>query len=100
VLYACVPALDLDGAQRIVSEREKKHFNATAEVGQLIPAIASQLNQDHSIATRFFEVRGRLRLAQTIVQERSLVQREGLAVKTLWRERATLPKFDPAASLK
>jgi general secretion pathway protein K len=100
VLYACLPALDIEGARRIVTKREQQHFNATSEVAQLVPAIASQITQDHSTASRFFEIRGRLRLADTVVQERSLVQRDGLAVKTLWRERATLPKFEPAGSLQ
>ena len=34
-----------------------------------------------------FEVRGRLRLDQTTVEERSVLQRDGLDVKVLWRER-------------
>lgn len=100
VLYASLPALDLEGARRIVSQREQQHFNATSEVAQLVPAIAAQISQDHSTASRFFEIRGRLRLADTVVQERSLVERNGLAVKTLWRERATLPKFDTTGSLQ
>ncbi|MET0311473.1 MAG: type II secretion system minor pseudopilin GspK, partial [Burkholderiaceae bacterium] len=35
----------------------------------------------------YFEVRGRLRLGNVVVEERSLLQRDGLDVKTLWRER-------------
>jgi general secretion pathway protein K len=100
VLYASVPGLDLDGARRMETQRAQRHFATIADAGQVVPAIASQLNQSHSIATRYFEVRGRLRLADTIVQERSLVQRDGLVVKTLWRERATLPKFEAKASLQ
>jgi general secretion pathway protein K len=38
------------------------------------------------VNSRFFEVRGRLRLDQTIVEESSVVQRDGMVVKTLWRE--------------
>jgi general secretion pathway protein K len=100
VLYASVPGLDLDGARRMETQRAQRHFATIADAGQVVPAIASQLNQNHSIATRYFEVRGRLRLADTVVQERSLVQRDGLVVKTLWRERATLPKFEAKASLQ
>jgi general secretion pathway protein K len=100
VLSASLPALDLAGAKRMESQRAQKHFATIAEVGQAFPAVAAQLNQDHSVSTRFFEVRGRLRLADTMVQERSLVERNGLVVKTLWRERATLPKFGPAGSLQ
>jgi general secretion pathway protein K len=101
VLFASVPGLDLQGARRMETQRAQKHFSTTPEAEQLVPSIAGQLSQgSHSTATRFFEVRGRLRLADTIVQERSLVQREGLTVKTLWRERATLPKFEAQGSLQ
>lgn len=101
VLYASVPSLELDGARQIETKRAQQHFRNLGEPGLLVPAAASELNTgQHSIASRYFEVRGRLRLAQTIVQERSLVERNGLDVKTLWRERATLPKFEAPASLQ
>ena len=51
---------------------------------------------DFAIASRYFEVRGRLRLEQTIVEERSLVQRDGNTVKTLWRERGAIAGLDEA----
>ena len=44
----------------------------------------------HSVASRFFEVRGQLRLEDLTVYERSLVQRDGLSVRTLWRVRGVL----------
>lgn len=101
VLYASVPSLELDGARQIETKRAQQHFRNVAEAGLLVPTIAAEFNTgQHSIATRYFEVRGRLRLAQTIVQERSLVERNSLEVKTLWRERATLPKFEAQASLQ
>lgn len=100
VLYASVPSLDLSGARLLESRRAQNHFRSIAEAEQLVPAIAGQMGTDHSISTRFFEIRGRVRLGETVVQERSLVQRDGLTVKTLWRERATLPKFEAQASLQ
>ncbi len=101
VLYASVPSLELDGARQIETKRAQQHFRNLNETGLIVPAIANEFNTgQHSIATRYFEVRGRLRLAQTIVQERSLVQRDGVEVKTLWRERATLPKFEAQGSLQ
>jgi general secretion pathway protein K len=101
VLYASTPSLELDGARLMESKRAQQHFRNLGEAGQVVPAVAAEFNTgQHSIATRYFEVRGRLRLAQTIVQERSLVERNGLDVKTLWRERATLPKFEAQGSLQ
>ena len=40
-----------------------------------------------AFSSSFFEIRGRLRLGETMVSERSLVQRTGMNVVTLWRER-------------
>jgi general secretion pathway protein K len=100
VLYAVFPTLELDGARRIVAQRERQHFRTPSEAAQVVPTLTTELNASHSIASRFFEVRGRLRLQETMVQERSLVQRTGLEVKAVWRERAILGKFDPQASLQ
>jgi general secretion pathway protein K len=96
VLYASVPALELAGARKIVQERQNQHFKSLADVGKLVPAIAGQFTDgQHSVASRFFEVTGRLRLADgqqsTVVMERSVVQRDGLDVKVLSRERGSFP---------
>lgn len=90
VLYACIPALDMAGAQRLVSARQSSHFRTLADATALIGQGARTLNESqHSVSTRFFQIQGRLRLDQSVVEERSVVQRDGLNVKTLWRERGT-----------
>lgn len=96
VLYASVPELDLDGARKIVNERSRQHFKTLSDVGNLLPAIAGQFNEgQHAVASRYFEITGRLRMADgpqsTVVIERSAVQRDGLDVKVLWRERGSFP---------
>ncbi len=100
VLYASFPTLELDGARRLVAQRERQHFRSPSEAAQVVPSLATELNTGHGIVSKFFEVRGRLRLQDTMVQERSLVQRNGLDVRTVWRERTTLGKFDAQASLQ
>jgi general secretion pathway protein K len=101
VLYASLADLELDGARRLVTQRLSQHYRNIGDASGLFPAIANQFNSgEHSISSRYFEVRGRLRLENTLVQERSLVFRDGLDVKTLWRERATLPPFEAQASLQ
>ena len=40
-----------------------------------------------SVSTRFFEVRGRLRIDEQVVEERSLVQRDNQLVQALRRQR-------------
>ena len=102
LLYAAVPGLQLDAARRMVSQRARQHFRSLSEAGQASGEFSSQITEgQHAIATRFFEVRGRLRLNDLIVQERSLVQRDGLDVRTLWRTRSALaPQLgtDPAGA--
>ena len=41
------------------------------------------------ISSNFFEVRGRLRLGDVVLEQRSLVQRRGLEVEVLQRERVS-----------
>jgi general secretion pathway protein K len=102
VLYASIPSLDLDGAQRLVSERARQHFKTLNDVVQIVPSAAGQLlDGQHSVASRFFEVTGKLRMVDgadsVVVIERSTVQRDGQTVKTLWRERGSFP-FKPSAT--
>jgi general secretion pathway protein K len=87
-LAASVPGLDLAQAQRLVSERERSPFDSLDGVRRLMPTVAGGLTDErHGTRSRFFEVRGRLRLDHTVVEERSLVVRNNLNVQVLWRER-------------
>ena len=90
VLHACIPMLDMAQAERLVSVRQSAHFRTLGDAGKVVPEAAGDLNENqHSVSSRFFEVQGRLRLDHVIVEERSVVQREGLVVKVLWRDRGT-----------
>ena len=89
-ISASIP-IGLVDARRMVAERERKPYRTLAEAGRSIAAAPGALNSNRlSVATRFFEVRGRLRMEQAVVEERSLVQRNGMDVTVLWRERAAL----------
>jgi general secretion pathway protein K len=91
VLFATIPGLDMAQAERLVTTRQFAHFNSLADVGKVVPDAAGDLNENlHSVNSRFFEIHGRLRLEQTVVDERSVVQRDGIAVKTLWRDRGAV----------
>ena len=89
VLLAALPGLDLGTAQRIVQTRQRSPFRSTAEVLSLVPktvadaVLPTQLN----VSTAFFEVRGRLRLADRVLEESSLVERQGTTVLVLSRQR-------------
>jgi general secretion pathway protein K len=88
VLHACIPTLDMAQAQRLAASRQNEHFRTLLDAGKVAPEIAGELTDTlHSVNSRFFEVQGRLRMEQAVVDERSVVQREGLNVRTLWRDR-------------
>ncbi len=89
VLYASVPGLRLSDAQRLVQQRERQHW-ASVETFQKALGRSVNLEGTHSVSTRYFEVLGRLRMPQTTLQERSLVQRDQQDVKVLWRESGSL----------
>jgi general secretion pathway protein K len=88
VIFASVPGLEMAQAQRLVNVRATAHFRTVADALKVTgvtidPASIGQL----SVASNFFEIQGRLRLGATTVQERSVVERQDLDVKVLWRER-------------
>ena len=88
VIYASIAQLDMAGARRLVTVRSLVHFQTLADAAKLLGDLSPQIGEgQHGVASRFFEVRGRLRLGPSTVLERSLVQRDGLDVRTLWRER-------------
>jgi len=89
VLYASVPSLSLADAQRLVQQRERQHWASVDDFQKSLGRTAS-LENTHSVNTRYFEVLGRLRMPQTVLQERSLVQRDGQDLKVLWRESGSL----------
>ena len=86
VLYASIPALDMAQAQRLVSARQNSHFALLADASKILGPTIQLESSEQSVNTRFFEVQGRFRLDQAVTQEQSMVQREGLAVKVLWRD--------------
>ena len=67
-------------------------FASIAEAATAVPALKDKLKDaQHSVSTRFFEVTGRIRLEQTVVEEQSLIDRTDTNnVKTLWRERSVV----------
>lgn len=96
VIYACVPAYDQANAQALVRARSSTHLATLAEALKAGRNEAAQFNDsEHGVSSKFFEVRGNLRVGATVVQEQSVVQRDGLNVKTLWRQRGVAPAAPP-----
>jgi general secretion pathway protein K len=87
VLYACIPTLDMAKAQLLVNTRLTSHFRTLDDAARLLGGPSSPLTDaQHSIGSRFFEVHGRLRQDQVIVEQYSVLQRDGMDVKTLWKD--------------
>lgn len=91
VLYASIGTLDRAGAQRLVTARALSHFRDMTDVTKAIGASPTALEGgQYSVNSRFFQISGRLRIGARVVEELSVVQRDGLQVRVLWRERGSL----------
>jgi general secretion pathway protein K len=89
VLVAAIPNLDLATAERIVQSRQRSPMKSVADVQALAPALPSTSFERLAVGSNFFEVRGRLRLGDVVLEQRSLVQRRGLDVVVLQRDRVS-----------
>ena len=87
-MAARIEGVDLSDARNLVQARNRTPFRTLAEVGRLLPSAERLDPSQVGVASRFFEVQGHLRLRDADVFERSLVQRNGLSVTTVWRERS------------
>ena len=89
VLYASVAGLSLSDANRLADQRAQ---NPWSGLDAFQKAAGKPVNVDgtHSVNSRFFEVVGRLRMPATSLVERSVVQRDQVDVKVLWRESGSL----------
>jgi general secretion pathway protein K len=92
VLFAIVPGLQLADAKLMVTTRNTAHFTSIADAENKMQVLKTKLQAaQHSVSTEFFEVTGRIRLEETVVEVRSLVDRRDLNnVKTVWLERAVV----------
>ncbi len=92
VLHASMTGMEMADAQKLVMARQRGHFRALTDAARISAGRTGQFNESlHTVSSRFFEVRGSFRLGQTVLQENSLVQRDGLTVRTLWRHRVVVP---------
>lgn len=89
VLMAAIDGLDRASAQRLVQQRQtlKKGFEqlsaAQSLLGQKVKLEAQHVGTNSS----YFLVTGQLRYEDSVQREVSLVQRRGLNVRVLWRQR-------------
>ena len=84
--------------------RKSAHFTSGDHLRQRFPRVGAAVLQTDSFDTvsRYFEVRGRLRLDDTLIEEVSLIERTpggsgGIELKPLWRERRAASARPPTA---
>ncbi len=93
--------ISLGEAQRMVAERERQHFGAEQDALKLTGNPGGRFAGGTIAAgSKYFEVRGRLRLNDLTMEQRSIVVRESNEVRTLQRENGVIhagPATRPAA---
>jgi general secretion pathway protein K len=89
VIAAAIEGIDLGTAQRIVETRQRTPFKSAPELTQLLPSGSTFDDRLQSFQTRYFVVRGRLRLDERVLEEESIVFRNGQNVTPIHRERVS-----------
>jgi general secretion pathway protein K len=98
VLLASLSGVDVAGAQKMVQQRASRHFSTLEDARLRLDNPRAGIDPTlHSVNSRYFEVRGRLRWGATVLEERSLVERNGVDVRVLWSDRGQLaaPQREP-----
>lgn len=90
VIYAAARGISLADAKRLVTVREGQPFRTQKDLLAVLPEATADNLKNLGFTTSFFEVRGRVRQDDVVVEERSVVQRTNGNVVTLLRERGVL----------
>lgn len=88
VLAAVIDGLDVGRAARLLQVRQRNPFKNVDELNNVLGA-GSWNFERLSVSSDFFEVRGRLRLEDNVIEQRHLVQRVGNDVKVRNQSRFT-----------
>jgi len=78
-VLAAVLAVDAGTAERLVQARQQQAFERLDQVRALLPPGSPLEGSRVSVGSQYFEVRGRLRLEDRVLEEASLVRRRGTA---------------------
>ena len=89
VLSAVVNGMDLATAERLVQLRQRDPFKTLGAVQAQLPGLGPLNPQQLAVVSNYFEVRGRLRLENRVLEQRSLVERRGLDMLVLQREQVS-----------
>ena len=92
-VLAAVLGVDIGTAERLVQERQRTPFKTAQTAIMMLPdsvrpaATALEQRRGLDIKSSYFQVRGRLRINDRVLEESSLIERRGLTMVPLSRER-------------
>jgi general secretion pathway protein K len=99
VLLAAVDGLDLATAERLVQTRQRRPFATVEQIKEQLPEGLKVEAARADVKSSYFDVFGRLRLEDRVIEEHSLVERRGpdrgLAVVPLQRDRRAMQGGTP-----
>jgi general secretion pathway protein K len=92
-VLAAMAGVDLASAERLIQLRQHTPFKAVDAIERELPGLSpddrNRLRQRVATGSDFFQVRGRLRLGDRVLEQTSLVERRGLDVVVRQRERVS-----------
>ncbi|MEO5844726.1 MAG: type II secretion system minor pseudopilin GspK [Caldimonas sp.] len=88
-VLAAAAGIDAATAESIVQSRQRVPLKSIGDLKALAPGIAADVLGHLAVGSNFFEIRGRLRLADVVLEQRSLVKRAGTEVIVRHRERVS-----------
>lgn len=91
VLAAMVPGGDLSLGDRLVQARQRKAFQSLADIQELAGKDKAVDGSLLGVSSQHFEVHGRLRIDQTLIEQHALVERVGMNVQWLESHTVRLP---------
>jgi general secretion pathway protein K len=87
VIAAVIPGLNIGDAERLVQYRQRTPFKKKEDVVTVASGITIDKLKRVELQTRYFEVRGRLRLNDRVLEQKSLVERNQRNITVLSTER-------------
>ena len=86
VLAAVIAGIDLGGADRLVQQRKRSPFASVEDARKALGLTGPLPGRDLAVQSAYFEVRGRMRLDERVLESTALVERRGgLDVVTIAR---------------
>ncbi|HEY0954302.1 MAG TPA: type II secretion system minor pseudopilin GspK [Roseateles sp.] len=87
VIAALFDGVDLASAERLVQGRKSRPLQNTADASAYLPASVQLDAARAAVQSSYYIVTGRLRLDERQLEQRSLIERQGLTMVVLARER-------------